>query len=419
MPPSSPFPFEGTSHHVATHHRGLGRVLGSLALLSAVGPLITGALIALLGEVLGDPSFRSTARGAMALSGISLPVAVALALGSLIVSRSPEQLRGPLRVAAGPTGLRLRRGNASRWIPRAGIRSGLVVPGPISRVELQLRRGQLLELRVATEEEGARLLAALGLGAAERRVAVSLGSPSGELVAGCSGLPVFMFLWAIVLLPFLEAHGFRSTPFAWVIAAWLALSLVPTWLLRRAARPVQVVIGSDGVRVERPFSTAWLPYAELTGVETYYEQLFLFARRTNRPVALRAGNGLAEALAQRIREAQERAAGGAAPRGVEALDRCGRDVAAWREDLRKLLGAGDYRAAGLTPEDALGTLDDANAPPERRIGAALLLRIADHPEAQEHIRVAAEATVDDGLRAALELAAEEEIDDASLARALR
>ncbi|AUX46441.1 hypothetical protein SOCE26_079470 [Sorangium cellulosum] len=417
MPPSSRLPFEGTSHHAARHHRGLVHVLGILSLLSAVGPLITGVLIALLGEVLGDRSLGSTARAAMALSGISLPVAVALALASLIVSRAPEQLWGPLRVAAGPAGLRLGRGDESRWIPRAGIRSGLVVPGPLSRVELQLRRGQLLELRVATEEEGARLLVALGLGAAERRVAVSLGSPSGELVAGCLSLPVFMFLGFIALLPFIAAHGARS--FAGVTAAWLALSLVPTWLLRRAARPVQIVIGSDGVRVVRPFSTTWLPYAELTGVETYYEQLFLFGRREDRPVALRAGNGLAEALAQRIREAQRRAAGGEARRGVEALDRCGRDVAAWREDLRKLLGAGDYRAAGMTPEDALGTLGDAKAPQDRRIGAALLLRIAGHPEAQEHIRVAAEATVDDGLRAALELAAEEEIDEASLARALR
>ncbi|WP_437631599.1 hypothetical protein [Sorangium sp. So ce854] len=46
------------------------------------------------------------------------------------------------------------------------------------------------------------------------------------------------------------------------------------------------------------------------------------------------------------------------------------------------------------------------------------LRVAGYPEAQERIRVAAGATADDALRAALEKAAEEELDDVSRARAL-
>lgn len=47
------------------------------------------------------------------------------------------------------------------------------------------------------------------------------------------------------------------------------------------------------------------------------------------------------------------------------------------------------------------------------------LRVAGYPEAQERIRVAAGATADDALRAALEQAAEEGLDDTTLARALR
>ncbi|WP_437840541.1 hypothetical protein [Sorangium sp. So ce1153] len=81
-----------------------------------------------------------------------------------------------------------------------------------------------------------------------------------------------------------------------------------------------------------------------------------------------------------------------------------------------MLAAGDYRAAGLTLEDVRHALDDASAPPERRIGVALLLRIAGYPEARGLIRVTAEATADDELRAALERAAEDELDGASPSR---
>ncbi|KYF52930.1 hypothetical protein BE08_00315 [Sorangium cellulosum] len=84
-----------------------------------------------------------------------------------------------------------------------------------------------------------------------------------------------------------------------------------------------------------------------------------------------------------------------------------------------MLTAGDYRATGLTPEDVLHSLDDASAPPERRIGAALLLRVTGYPEAQSLIRVAAESTADDELRAALERAAEDELDEASPSRTAR
>jgi hypothetical protein len=71
------------------------------------------------------------------------------------------------------------------------------------------------------------------------------------------------------------------------------------------------------------------------------------------------------------------------------------------------------------PEDALHTLNDASAPRDRPIGAALLLRIAGRPEAQGRIRVAAEATADDELRAALERAAEDALDETSPARTQR
>ncbi|WP_437753474.1 hypothetical protein [Sorangium sp. So ce1389] len=412
MLPASPPSFELTSPRVGRRHEGLGRVFGGLALLAIGGPFLASVLILMLADLLGDPDLLPHSFHTLTLMIPGVFVALGLALVSVFLSTTPVTRRGPVRVAAGAGGLRLASGAAERWIPRAEVRSGLVLPEPRMRVELHLRRGQVLDVQVASEEEGARLLAGLGIGPAERRVAISLGGVHRELVVGCAGLPALVILWLVVL------GGLFGRMSAGVAMAWLALTLVPAWLLRRAARPTQVVVGSDGVRVERPFSSAWLPYAELTEIRKDGDALLLVSQKSG-TLVLEAGEALRDAVAVRIREAHQRVAGGAAPRGAEALERRGRDVAAWREDLHKLFAAGDYRATGLTPEDAIHTLDDADAPRDRRIGAALFLRVAGYPEAQDRIRVAAGATADDALRAALEQAAEEEPDDTALARALR
>ncbi|WP_437311274.1 hypothetical protein [Sorangium sp. So ce388] len=415
--PTSPS-FELTSSRVAQRHPGLGRVLESLALISSLGPLLAGALAAFLGQKLASPLFDQVARDILAWSGPGFLAGIFFVLVSMLVASAPLTRRGTVRVAAGATGLRLTRGAAARWIPRAAIRSGLVVPKPRSHVALELRGGRQIEVQVEGEEEGARLLAALGLGPEARRVAVSLGSAKRDRAAVWARLLVYalVFGFTSALFEDLSVLVDRS---ALMKAKHLAFYVLIIWLGRRIARPARIVVGSDGVLVERPSSRTWLPYAVLTAIRTRGDRLLLVRQGDDGPVELRAAEpGLARALARRIREARKRAAGGAAPRGVEALERRGRDPAAWREDLRKMLTAGDYRAAGLTLEDVRHALDDASAPPDRRIGAALLLRIAGYPEARDLIRVTAEATADDELRAALERAADDELDEASPSRAV-
>ncbi|MGK3983028.1 hypothetical protein WME99_08310 [Sorangium sp. So ce136] len=415
--------FELTSSRVAQRHPGLGRVLEGLALLSSVGPLLAGALAAFLGQKLASPLFDQLARDILAWSGSGFLAGIFFVLVSVLVASTftfaPLTRRGTVRVAADAAGLRLTRGAATRWIPRAAIRSGLVVPEPRFHVALELRGGRQLEVHVESEEEGARMLAALGLGPEARRVVVSLGNAKRDRVAGWARLLVcalvvgFASDWFDDLSVFVDRSALSK-------AKHLALYVLTIWLGRRAARPERIVVGSDGVLVERPFSRTWLPYAVLTAIRTRGDRLLLVRQGDDHPVELRATEqGLARAVARRIREARKRAAGGAAPRGVEALERRGRDPAAWREDLRKMLTAGDYRAAGLALEDVRHALDDASAPPDRRIGAALALRIAGYPEARDLIRVAAEATADDELRAALERAAEDELDEASPSRTVR
>ncbi|XXX74484.1 hypothetical protein WMF30_43240 [Sorangium sp. So ce134] len=415
MPPASRPSVELASPRVAWRYEGVGRVLGGAALLPVAGPFVVSTVTLVVAEVLDDWSLKGTASNTLFFVLLGVLLSFVLALASALISTTAFGRRRPVRVSAGAAGLRIARGARERSIPLAAIRAGLVLTEPRVRVELHLSRGRVLEVQVAREHEGARLLAALGIGPAERRVAVSLGGVNRELVASCVGLPVFMGLWGVTLSAIsrpLFAH-------AALVVAWLINCLASTWLLRRAARRIKVVVGTDGVRVERPFSSVWLPYTELAAVRTRGDRIVLSRQRGQAAVVLATGEDLTEALAQRIREAHASAFGSAAPRGAEALERRGRDLAAWRDDLRKLVAAGDYRATALSPEDALHTLDDADAPPDRRLGAALLLRIAGHPEARDRIRVAAESTADDALREALERAAEEEIDDAALARALR
>jgi hypothetical protein len=55
---------------------------------------------------------------------------------------------------------------------------------------------------------------------------------------------------------------------------------------------------------------------------------------------------------------------------------------------------------------------------EERVGAALALRIADPASGAARVRVAAQCCLDPSVRAALEAAAAEEIDDAAIDRAL-
>jgi hypothetical protein len=413
MPPHAGPSFTFTSFRITHRYPGLGRVLGSLALLLSVGSFVVGVLAA----VLAPPSLRPTDSDVLAWSGPSFLAGIHLALMSALVTAAYLSQRGAVLVAAGADGLSLTRGAATRRIPRAAIRSGLVVPEPRSRVALELRGGRQLEVQVKSEEEGARLLAALGLDPEARRVEVSLGSAGRELATGCVGLPVVMIVWLLALW-LCSAVGLLHANGVTLLVSWLSLTLLSAWLIRRAARPVRIVVGSDGVLVERPFSRDWLPCSDLAEIEARDGHLLL-RRGHGRPIELVAGRDLADALAQRIREARERGTGGAAPRGAEALERRGRDLATWREDLRKLLLAGDYRTTGLTLEDARHILGDPSAPPDRRLSAALLLRIAAHPEAQGLIRIAAETTADDGLRAALERAAEDEIDEAALTRAAR
>jgi hypothetical protein len=99
-----------------------------------------------------------------------------------------------------------------------------------------------------------------------------------------------------------------------------------------------------------------------------------------------------------------------------AFDRRGRDVAAWRDHVKRVLADGGYRdAPPFTVDDAAFVMRSPLATPEQRVGAALALRVAGEPK--ERVRVASDAIADDRLRVAVDAIADD--DDDRVEKALR
>jgi hypothetical protein len=140
-----------------------------------------------------------------------------------------------------------------------------------------------------------------------------------------------------------------------------------------------------------------------------------------RAVNTRGSRASLEALVTRIEEAsaRHRATDERSLHG-ELLARGDRTVARWRAELEG--GAHAFRSMALPAEELALVLDDPHALPDERVGAALALRGASRgapAEASARIRVAAASTQDRSLRVALELLAEDEVDDTRLEAALR
>ena len=401
---------------VARRFPRVGRWFGVAALLALFLPVGLACAFMLLHALFGTPALLTADGGAIDLFATSLQIAIGLAIVGAGLVSSSGFAPSPARVVATADALRLVRGRRERVIPRGRIADGMISPVHGARVELRLTTGEDLELDFPEERDGERLLSLLSLGARHRRVSILLGSPNQQIAAAFAALPMSSILWSSV---FMSLFGVDHPA---VDASWILAALLTAALVRHAARPVEVIVGRDGLRIRRPFRSQWIAYAEIAGIvldPSGSDTNLVLLRRQGRPVRLRALPHILENLHSRIREAQaleQRDPTRAAP----ALERHGRPLSEWRTALGALLSVEPgYRSTPLTPDDLLAALEDPAAPPDRRIGAALALRSASHPEARTRIRIAAESSADDDLRIALEQAAEDELDDTTLERALR
>jgi hypothetical protein len=311
-------------------------------------------------------------------------------------------------------------------------------------VRLRLRDGTVLGAEAPDAAAAEALLRAAGVDVAQRVLGVDLtssasrtllGVPLAVLATMALGLTTVFFFGVIGLgiadilhKPANDALGGLTLLAVMValIAGMLAAVVSTLWRER-------VRIGADGVAVKGMFTTSFVPYEEVRSVaadpegvrlHTAKRHVLLPTWRRGEPRLSPDASGTSEgARKQRvILDRIRRAAALRQPGGPELaiLDRAGRSIEAWRDEVRALAAApADYRRVQLGTQDLEGIVTDATAPAERRIAAVLALGSDPAPATKDRIRIAIDTCADEELRAALERAAEDELDDGTLRRAIR
>jgi hypothetical protein len=409
------------SRSIGVHRPGLARLLSRLSAGVMVAPPVLLALWIVM-EVLGikfDAHASVYTKEAL-LTGWFVGAPLLAILSAIAGGVAPAR---PGKIAVDAEGIHAARGARAWTVPAREVTAGLVVPtttGPA--VDLHLADGRVLRVGVETDAQAHAVLDRLGVGPDRRRISVPLRGANRALVAGCITFPVSAFL-GMIAAAFLATSFANVIPVLWLIFAWLAFVPAATLAARRLAAAPEIVIGADGVLIHRTSGDRLLRFSEIEGVSADGGWLVLDLRPPRgeivgeRIVLHGTDPSLASGLADRIREAMTLMRAEARAAAAAVLDPGEKPLAEWRAALAGVLGrAGDYRKAALGAEDLLAVLEDGSAPPARRIGAALALREGDHPEARERVRIAADACADEDTRAALEAAAEEEVDEEAIRR---
>lgn len=349
--------------------------------------------------------------GLLALAGVG--AMVSLFVWARGVSVGARSFPGALEVAPGE--LAVLPDGGARVVLR-GVHAGWVVPGAAgARVEFLRDDGDVVSAEVPTVDDGHAALAAAGLDPSKRALRLLLGGRWDGLGYGVvtalfvllQGTPMFVLL-AIAL----RLSGATAT------ALGLGLLTLATFLGGHMLGPAELTLGADGLRWRHGFSRGYAAWRDVLEIEALFGQGVLLRRRGARHVIIPHSQhdpGHLAGVVELLRRARERAT--VAPeRPLEALDRRGRSLDAWRDALRGLLVGASYRQGAVTADDLVATLADPHASAERRLAAAMCLTDAGAPDASARVRVAAEACASEDLRAALERAAEGAVDEATAAR---
>jgi hypothetical protein len=342
-----------------------------------------------------------------------------------------ERSRGELSV--GPEGLVVRTRRVERaYGPESVVDGWIDDAGEVVSVVLRMRGGDVISLEAPTVKEARAVLESAGVGAHQQVLRMRLANamsqvPIGGCIAalGSFALPIVAIIAIIAIVATPEGDTARGTA-----VLILAMATMVFTLLVRALIPRQVVIGTDGIAVERILGRTFVPHARITDVVSTGGAVVLQIRG-ERPLWLPTGSRYASArtradesphsaLLNRIEEA--RAAGRAgSSRGARAvdLDRAGRTLDGWREHLRGLTSSATYRRPAVVNDEIASVLEDAGAPPERRIAAAVALAPITDPAVRLRIQGVVRACADDRLRIALQAAVDDELTEAELSPLLR
>lgn len=300
--------------------------------------------------------------------------------------------------------------------PRAAFSDGWVEPSPAGtpRVVLRHESGDLGVIEVPSVAAGHELLERVGLAADRHALRVLTSGNSSQTLREMAFVgSVFFLAVPLFALGIAEDPGNVASAFVFLVVAVAVTALLAASTIKPVVR-----VGLDGIEIARGRRRRFIPVRDVTGIDMTLAGIELTVRGSPRPILLRCWGVQQAALAARIHEVV-RGFGGATASAAQLarLDRQGRHLARWREDLRRLAAedGGDYRRIGLAREDLERLLHQGDAPTERRIGAALALAASGDPSERERVRIAAQASASEELRAVLAAIAEDELEAAESA----
>lgn len=340
------------------------------------------------------------------------PVVVGLGLAALVpflLHRAWGRTREGLQVEVAGGLMRL----GARRVDIEEV-AGAFVRGPRSLV-LDLVDRTRIELELGEDGAPEEVLAAFGWDPEVRTLRAPLRGPLGAFTVGFVSFILAMWPATTVSERLLGPKGGA------MILALVSAALASAAMIRLFAKP-HVVLGADGVRVVRgPGRERFVPYASIASVDAEAGDVVTVTLAAGKTLELpTVGQERAQVDALRARIEAGRAAAVAQGAGLATLlDRGGRAFATWMKDLGGVAQReAGFRSAAISPEMLERELADTTAPAERRIAAAVALRVATEGDARR-VRIAADTCAEPELRAALEAVCEDALGEEHVERAER
>ena len=295
-------------------------------------------------------------------------------------------------------------------------------------VRLETRKGETIALGIDSAATGEALLRALRLDARRRVLEVPLASIASRVPGAVTLAWIVAVLQgpSILLVPLLLVLGLTGPRDMTGVVVLLVPSLIALLLVAAAfcvLRRRRAAIGMDGIVFRRVLRERFYPYGAIANVALAPRGVTL-ALRSGTRVRLRTrgfwsmaeADPAALALFERIETARAAATLHDVQAKLPLLERRGRTAEAWRAHLTTLVSTAGYRTGAVTARDLAAVIDDAALSAEHRVAATLALSATEPEEARTRARIAAAACADPHLRAALDHAAEGELDEGQLDR---
>jgi hypothetical protein len=281
-------------------------------------------------------------------------------------------------------------------LPRAEIRAGFRIPGT-TRAILLLHD----DTRVHIDSD-ADVLGMLGLDLDGPPLDVKMQRIGDAVTIG-------VLLWIYGVTPAVGMSAAMGQPLPFLLWTAFAVCVAAVMALRR------IVIGADGVLVRNGLLERFIPFQDVAEII----DLTLVTTRGKRVKVTVTGKPADRAAAaHRLREAFQRFKERELA-GDLRLAQGERPFDTWIDALkRQAHDPGAFRRAGTSPETLARIVENPAAATEQRVGAAVALSSLGE-DAKRRVRIAAQASVNEELRVALEAAADEELDDERYRAALK